>query len=163
MLPHLTVRSSPLSHIRGQVSIPASAQNPPASAGSPAPLSEKEVSPYPSGYYLGGELDRRPVPLSVIEPEYPNDWRLVVLSTYKVPVRVFINESGAVDHVFTQNNPNGAFEKSALTAFAKARFSPGILRGSPVKSQMMVEIEFDPNGPAERSNPVAATASDRGK
>ena len=143
---------------------PAISTAPPATTvGRPAPASENAPSPFPSGYHLGGELDQRPVPIGAIEPEYPNDWKLTVLNAYRVVVRVFINENGTVDHVFTKNNPNGAFEKSALAAFEKARFSPGILRGAPVKSQMLVEIKFDPNGPAAQNTEVAAAAAERAK
>ena len=142
---------------------PAPASPPAATVGRPAPASENVASPFPSGYFVSGELDQRPVPIDAIEPEYPNDWKLTILNSYTVVVRVFINEIGTVDQVFTKNNPNGAFEKSALAAFAKARFSPGILRGAPVKSQMVAEIKFDPNGPAAQNTGVATTAANRTK
>jgi hypothetical protein len=41
-------------------------------------------------------------------------------------------------------NPPGLFDASALEAFSKALFSPGLANGIAVKSQMMVEVEFVP-------------------
>ena len=62
-----------------------------------------------------------------------------------VVLRLLINESGVVDQAaVVRSAPKGLFEKSALEAFAAARFSPGMLMGLPVKSQVTIEVEFAP-------------------
>lgn len=109
-------------------------------------------------YYLGSELDRRATPLQSIEPVYPDDpgerERNVVL-------RVFISERGTVDDVAVQAaGAPAAFEKSAREAFARARFAPGVLRGVPVKSQLVVEVKFDPGTGNARSSEVAAAPAE---
>jgi outer membrane biosynthesis protein TonB len=38
--------------------------------------------------------------------------------------------------------PEGLFEKAAVSAFQNAVFSPGKLLGQPVKSQIVMEVEF---------------------
>jgi TonB family protein len=91
-------------------------------------------------YYLGSELDQRAVPLQPIEPEYPiaagvRDGALVL--------RLLINEHGRVDDIIVARaEPEGVFESSARSAFAGARFSPGVREGAPVKSQLLVEVNY---------------------
>ena len=38
----------------------------------------------------------------------------------------------------------GVFEQAALDAFGRARFAPGLAAGTPVKSQITVEVRFVP-------------------
>lgn len=102
---------------------------------------EAGLPPAPS-YLSGGQLDPGPRPLQDIEPAFPDaagqQHGIVVL-------RLLINESGVVDQVaVVRSMPKGLFEKSALEAFAAARFSPGMLLGLPVKSQVTIEVEFAP-------------------
>jgi TonB family protein len=97
--------------------------------------------------------------LHAIEPEYPDDAndreRYIVL-------RVFISERGTVDDVAVQAaGAADAFENSARAAFARARFAPGILRGVPVKSQLLVEVKFDPGTASPRNGEIAATVTER--
>ena len=110
-------------------------------------------------YYLGTELDRRATPLHAIEPEYPDD---PSDHEHNVVLRVFISERGTVDNVAVEAaGQAGAFENSAHTAFARARFAPGILRGVPVRSQLLVEVKFDPGTASVRSGEVATDAPER--
>ena len=60
-------------------------------------------------------------------------------------LRLLINERGLVDNAaVVRSEPRGFFEESALEAFNSARFSPGLLLGLPVKSQVTIEVEFMP-------------------
>jgi protein TonB len=60
-----------------------------------------------------------------------------------VVLQLLINERGSVDEVaVVRAEPSGVFEKSALAAFDSARFSPGILFGAAVKSQLLVEVQY---------------------
>lgn len=98
--------------------------------------------PLAPAYLSGGRLDPGPRPLQDVEPAFPDEagqqHGIVVL-------RLLINESGVVDQVaVVRSAPKGLFEQSALEAFAAARFSPGMLLGFPVKSQVTIEVEFAP-------------------
>jgi len=91
-------------------------------------------------YYLGPELDQRAIPLQAIEPEYPvaagvRDGALML--------RLLIDERGRVDDIaVVRAEPEGVFESSARSAFAGAPFSPGVREGAPVKSQLLIEVNY---------------------
>jgi len=93
-------------------------------------------------YLPANLLSVRPRPLQDIEPEYPE---AADLRSGKVVLRLLIGDTGHVDDVaVVRANPPGLFDASALEAFSKALFSPGLANGIAVKSQMMVEVEFVP-------------------
>lgn len=121
------------------------AAKPAAAAASAAPVARTSLPPGPPpapNYLLGGSLDPGPRPLHDITPVYPpragQQQGVVVL-------RLLINEQGVVDNVaVVRSAPAGYFEESALEAFGTARFSPGLMLGMPVKSQVTIEVEFIP-------------------
>lgn len=116
----------------------------PASATSiPAARSQAEPGLPPAPAYLsGGRLDPGPRPLQDVEPAFPDE---AGLQHGIVVLRLLINEFGVVDQAaVVRSVPKGLFEKSAVEAFAAARFSPGMLLGLPVKSQVTIEVEFAP-------------------
>ena len=93
-------------------------------------------------YAFGVRLDPGPRPLSDIEPDYPD---MAHLREGVVVLRLLISERGAVDNVaVVRAEPRGIFEQAAIEAFSKARFSPGLAAGTPVKSQITVEVQFMP-------------------
>ena len=93
-------------------------------------------------YVLASLLNVRPRPLEDIEPKYPDG---VDQRTGKVVLRLLIGDTGHVDDVaVVRATPPGLFDASAIEAFAKARFSPGLTGGVAVKSQMTVEVDFVP-------------------
>ena len=93
-------------------------------------------------YAFGVRLDPGPRPLEDIEPEYPDT---VNLREGTVVLRLLISDTGHVDNVaVVRAEPRGVFEQAAIDAFAKARFSPGLAAGTPVKSQITVEVQFVP-------------------
>ena len=95
-----------------------------------------------TSYYPASQLDRPPVPAHEIAPDYPGEAKL---RKGLVALRVRINEQGGVDDVTVlRAEPEGVFERSALAAFAAARFSPGALNGVAVKSEFEVEVEYLP-------------------
>ena len=109
----------------------------------PAARSQAEPGLPPAPAYLsGGQLDPGPRPLKDVEPAFPDE---AGLQHGIVVLRLLINEFGVVDQAaVVRSAPKGLFEKSALEAFAAARFSPGMLLGLPVKSQVTIEVEFAP-------------------
>ena len=110
------------------------------------PGSSAEPSPQPLAdapdYILAKLLSVGPRPLDDIEPVYPD---AADLRTGTVVLRVLIGETGRVDDVaVVRADPPGLFDASAVEAFSKARFSPGLADGVAVKSQITVEVEFVP-------------------
>jgi len=113
-----------------------------------APSSESSAEPSRRAladapdYLLAKLLTVGPRPLEDIEPKYPD---AADLRTGTVVLRLLIGDTGHVDDVaVVRANPPGLFDASAMDAFAKARFSPGLVGGVAVKSQMTVEVEFVP-------------------
>lgn len=105
------------------------------------PPLQSALAPAPD-YLLGARLDPGPRPLGSIEPEYPESANL---QEGKVVLRLLISEAGVVDNVaVVRAEPKGLFEEAALDAFRVARFSPGMVLGTAVKSQITVEVEFLP-------------------
>jgi protein TonB len=93
-------------------------------------------------YAFGVRLDPGPRPIGEIEPEYPDTVRL---REGVVVLRLLISDTGRVDEVgVVRSEPRGVFEQAAIEAFSKARFSPGLAAGTPVKSQITVEVQFMP-------------------
>jgi TonB family protein len=116
-------------------------------AGKPAPDPAQlgvAAAPLPAApeYALGIRLDPGPRPLEDIEPDYPD---AVHLREGTVVLRLLISDPGHVDDVaVVRAQPRGVFEQAAIDAFAKARFAPGMAAGTPVKSQITVEVQFVP-------------------
>jgi TonB family protein len=105
------------------------------------PTPEPGLAPAPA-YLFGPRLDPGPRPLHDIEPEFPPE---AGLQEGVVVLRILISEAGAVDEVaVVRSSPKGLFESSALAAFGSAEFSPGMVLGIPVKSQVTVEVNFTP-------------------
>jgi len=116
--------------------LPAAATAKNVAGGADAPLA---AAP---DYAFGVRLDPGPRPLSDIEPDYPD---MAHLREGVVVLRLLISERGAVDNVaVVRAEPRGIFEQAAIDAFSKARFSPGLAAGTPVKSQITVEVQFMP-------------------
>ena len=112
-----------------------------ATASATAPSNAAAALPAAPEYSLGIRLDPGPRPLDDIEPEYPDPY----LREGTVVLRLLISETGHVDNVaVVRSEPRGVFEQAALDAFAKARFAPGLAAGTPVKSQITVEVHFVP-------------------
>jgi TonB family protein len=112
-----------------------------ASANEPAKFEKPSLAAAPD-YAFGARLDPGPRPLEDIEPDYPDP---VHLREGTVVLRVLISDTGNVDDVaVVRSQPRGVFEAAAVEAFAKARFAPGMAAGTPVKSQITVEVQFMP-------------------
>lgn len=107
----------------------------------PSPQASRTLPPAPD-YASAATLDPPPRPLSDIDPDYPKS---AGLRQGVVVLRLLIDAAGHVDNVaVVRSAPTGVFDESALAAFGKARFSPGMLLGVAVKSQWTVEVEFTP-------------------
>jgi TonB family protein len=95
-----------------------------------------------SQYKRASELDARPAALGEIQPVPPPGSEA---KGGRVVARILINESGEADRVLVEaSEPPGLFDASVVTAFGAARYRPGVKAGVPVKSQMRVEVRFEP-------------------
>ncbi len=105
--------------------------------------SEKHAVPGilpPVKYYTALELDRRPQPLTPIEPVYP---ALALSPKGRVTLALYISETGEVDRLDIESaDDTGDFAGSARRAFGSARFLPGVRDGVAVKSLMRIEVRF---------------------
>jgi TonB family protein len=117
-------------------------ESPPAPTDTSPPAAPDMTLPAAPDYALAGGLNPGPQPLDEIEPDYPDP---VYLREGTVVLRLLIGDTGHVDNVaVVRSEPRGVFETAALEAFGKARFSPGMLGGLAVKSQITVEVHFMP-------------------
>jgi protein TonB len=110
-------------------------------------------------YYSALELDERPLPLTRVEPRFPQG----APETGRLKMRLYLSEAGAVDAIdILETEPSGAFEAAAADAFAAARFRPGYRNGESVKSQVTLEVLFGAPLPAQAPAPpqVLRSASD---
>ena len=131
-----------------RVPVPAARVEPPSRIEQAAPARSATPSPANAAlapepdYLFGARLDPGPRPLGDIQPEYPESANL---QEGKVVLRLLISATGVVDNAaVVRAEPKGLFEDAALEAFRAARFSPGMVLGTPVKSQITVEVEFLP-------------------
>jgi protein TonB len=103
-------------------------------------------SPVDPTYYPASRLDVRPKALRVIAPEFPPDAEAANVPG-KVIVLLLIDETGKVDQALVvEAIPRDYFEESALTALRSARFEPGPKGNRPVRSRVLISINYDPAG-----------------
>jgi len=110
------------------------------------PVSDKATAPADTGnvpgYYLPSQLDKRPYLLTRVDPVYP---RIAPPDGGQVVLRLLISEEGKVERaIVVKSNGGGKFDEAAMAAFRGARYSPGMLAGAQVKSQIMIEMDFAP-------------------
>lgn len=93
-------------------------------------------------YYTSRYLHRRPSPLKPIRPAYPEEADSV---RGTVVIRLLISPEGSVDsYKIEAAAPEGLFEASVVEAFAKASYVPGAINGQAVRSQLLIEVSFEP-------------------
>ncbi len=116
-----------------------------------APTTGSNSTALSSAYRTSAGLDPPPRPLDDINPDFPGS---AGTRGGSVVLRLLISETGAIDKIeVVRASPPGLFEESALAAFGSARFAPGYLAGTPVKSQIMFEVEF---APQSRNSPASS-------
>ena len=120
---------------------------PQVSAATPVSSAPTSPSPAPaappaSDYVVASRLDPGPQLLEDVDPVYPPE---AGLTEGSVVLRLLIGRTGTVEDVsVVRSLPKGVFDRSAVTAFAAARFSPGRMLGVAVKSQLTIEVHFTP-------------------
>lgn len=112
----------------------------------PAELPSASVLAAPF-YYPANQLDERPQIEAEVEPGFPSG---AAATRGRVVLRLYIGAHGEVEKItVVEADPAGIFEKSALDAFAAARFSPGIKNGVPVRSLLTIEVRFGVPAPQQ--------------
>lgn len=94
-------------------------------------------------YYLPNELDARPQIRTRINPVYPKTAAEKGI-TAALTLRIFIDEQGRVENVLAPGkSATDPFVAAAVAAFAAATYTPGIKDSKPVKSLLLIEVNFE--------------------
>jgi len=89
------------------------------------------------------DLQKRPEPISQVSPTYPAELRKAKVGGVVTLVCV-LDETGRVEDPRVENSSRPEFEKPALEAIRKWRYSPGQKDGQPVRTYLRVPIRFSP-------------------
>jgi protein TonB len=87
------------------------------------------------------DLEKRPEPVSQVAPAYPPELRKAKVEGVVTLVFV-LDETGRVEDPRVENSSRSEFEKPALEAIRKWRFSPGQKDGQPVRTYIRVPMRF---------------------
>lgn len=94
----------------------------------------------PHAYYPAHLLDEHPQIRVHVEPAFPAG---ATAASGRVALRIYVGEHGEVEAIeVIDADPPGQFELAAAQAFARARFTPGRIRGKAVKNLMLIEVLF---------------------
>jgi len=95
-------------------------------------------------YYPARELDVYPAPLTPLAVPYP-ERALQDSKGGHALVMLLIDAYGKVDEIaVVETEPAGYFEAAAVKTFEDARFSAGRREGVPVRSRVLIRLDFDP-------------------
>jgi protein TonB len=87
------------------------------------------------------DLEKRPEAVSQVAPSYPAELRKAKVEGVVTLVFV-LDETGRVDDPRVENSSRPEFEKPALDAIRKWRFSPGQKDGQPVRTYIRIPMRF---------------------
>jgi len=87
------------------------------------------------------DLEKRPEPVSQVAPQYPAELRKAKVEGLVTLVFV-LDETGRVEDPRVENSSRTEFEKPALEAIRKWRFSPGMKDGAAVRTYIRVPMRF---------------------
>jgi len=87
------------------------------------------------------DLEKRPEAVSQVAPSYPAELRKAKVEG-SVTLIFVLNEEGRVEDPRVENSSRPEFEKPALEAIRKWRFSPGEKDGKPVRTYIRVPMRF---------------------
>lgn len=96
----------------------------------------------PDRWYTASELDVRAEPVTPVEFEYPPRLGRLI---GRVEVALFIDERGNVRKAQVLSaEPEKLFDEAALNGWRNVRFSPAMRGGVAVKSEKIVQVDFQP-------------------
>lgn len=130
-----------------RLSAPAPASAPNAAAEPRAEALLPLRAPLPPRYFKSNELDAGPAPIELAPLVYPEK-EFINRIRGVVQIRIYLSDAGLVEKSeIVSASPAGRFEDAATEAIRATRFRPGVKDGRAVRSQKLVEVEFDPYGP----------------
>ena len=95
-------------------------------------------------YYPAQQLDVYPALLAPLSIAYP-ERALIENRAGRALVMVMIDAAGRVsDAAVVEAEPPGYFEDAARKTFEQAAFSPARRNGMPVRSRVLIRVNFDP-------------------
>jgi TonB family protein len=86
-------------------------------------------------------LEKFPNPIRMNKPEYPEVAKKAGIQG-KVMVRTLVDEKGNVVRAEVAKGIGFGCDEAAVKAVKATKFNPGILKGSPVKVEIIIPIEF---------------------
>ena len=99
--------------------------------------------PSPDRWFKRSELDTVATPVTAVKLEYPEAAKS--RRAARIEVRLFIDERGIVRTAAIESpGPERAFDDAAVRAWHRVRFSPAMKDGGAVKSQQVIEVDFQP-------------------
>ncbi len=115
------------------------------------------------GFVRDVDLEERPRPITLVIPEYPPSALAKKMEGW-VTIAFFLDEKGDVVHAWPVEGSEEfrPFEFDLMAALRKSSFTPGKLKGKPVKSITFQTLRFNPEGWPERpqpQNPAQAPAA----
>ena len=87
------------------------------------------------------DLEKRPEPISQVAPTYPAELRKAKVEGLVTLIFV-LDETGRVEDPRVENSSRSEFEKPALEAIRRWRFSPGEKDGQAVRTYIRVPMRF---------------------
>ena len=87
------------------------------------------------------DLEKRPEAVSQVAPAYPAELRKAKVEGV-VTMLFVLDETGRVEDPRVENSTRPEFEKPALDAIRKWRFSPGMKDGQPVRTYIRIPMRF---------------------
>lgn len=103
------------------------------------------VQKIPASYYFHSkELSEKPLVVRDIPPDLGELFPEV--TPQAVPIWLFINENGQIDHVRLDNSRLPPYAELLLSkTLARVRFYPGKINGLAVKSRLKIEVLIEPH------------------
>lgn len=99
------------------------------------------VPAQPAGVIPLEQLDVRPKVLTQVAPKYPRSLGTATLKG-RVVVTFVLEETGEVGAILDTQVSHPAFGASAIAALREWKFSPAMKDGQPVKTRLVVPIDF---------------------
>ena len=87
------------------------------------------------------DREKRPQAVSQVAPTYPAELRKAKIEG-SVTLVFVLDETGRVEDPRVENSSRQEFEKPALDAIRKWRFSPGMKAGQPVRTYIKIPMRF---------------------
>lgn len=99
------------------------------------------------GYVRDVDLDARPRPITLVIPEYPPSVLARQMEGW-VTIAFFLDEKGNVVHAWPVEGSEEfrPFEFDLAAALRQSSFTPGMVKGRPVKSITFQTLRFNPQG-----------------